>query len=87
MLLIGELDFLALIFIVVYVRAIAVLFLFVIIILNVKVSEAKRNMIYHLPIRAALSLVFIFETVLVRISRPILKIPVEAKINCPTYMT
>ena len=45
-----EAEFLALLFIVVYVGAIAVLFLFVVMMLNVKISEVQDEVLQYLPI-------------------------------------
>lgn len=54
-------EFLALMFIVVYVGAIAVLFLFVIMMLNVKIIELNENLIRYLPISGLISFIFIIE--------------------------
>ena len=56
-----EVDFLAMMFIVVYVGAIAVLFLFVIMMLNIKIIELNENLISYLPISAFLMIIFILE--------------------------
>jgi len=53
-----QISFLGIIFIIVYVGAIAVLFLFVIMMLNVRYLELKENYLRYLPI--SLILVFIF---------------------------
>jgi len=44
------LDFFAMIFLVVYVGAIAVLFLFVVMMLNVKIAEIHENVLCYLPV-------------------------------------
>jgi len=56
-----EVEFLAMIFLIVYVGAIAVLFLFVVMMLNIKLIELNENLILYLPIGAILALIFLFE--------------------------
>jgi NADH-quinone oxidoreductase subunit J len=53
------LDFFALIFLIVYVGAIAVLFLFVVMMLNVSIVE--RNSAHYLPIGASIGLLFLIQ--------------------------
>lgn len=65
LLLLIESEFLALIFIIVYVGAIAVLFLFVVMMLNVKLSELNENVIRYLPIGGVLGIIFLFEIALI----------------------
>jgi NADH-quinone oxidoreductase subunit J len=63
-------EFLGVIFIIIYVGAIAILFLFIVMMLNVKIY-ASTNLFYYLPILliggglVLLQLFFIFETLLV----------------------
>ena len=59
--LIFDIEFLALIFIVVYVGAISVLFLFVIMMLNIKMIEINENLIKYVPISSFIFFIFIFE--------------------------
>ena len=59
------LDFFAMIFLVVYVGAIAVLFLFVVMMLNIKIAEINEKRIRYLPIGGVLGLLFLFETLLI----------------------
>jgi len=54
-------EFLSLIFIIIYVGAIAVLFLFVIMMLNVKIIELTEMMFKYVPLSAFMGLIFIFE--------------------------
>ena len=54
-------DFLAIIFIVVYVGAVAVLFLFVVMMLNVKLTELSENVVRYLPLGFFLGVVFFSE--------------------------
>ncbi|MCL4161516.1 UNVERIFIED_CONTAM: hypothetical protein GTU68_058002 [Idotea baltica] len=54
-------EFLGLMFIVVYVGAIAVLFLFVIMMLNIKIIELNENLISYLPISALLIVLLLLE--------------------------
>ncbi len=58
------LDFFAMIFLVVYVGAIAVLFLFVVMMLNIKIAEITEKRLRYLPIGGVLGLLFLFETLL-----------------------
>ena len=63
LLLMIQADFLAMMFIVVYVGAIAVLFLFVIMMLNVKIIELNENLISYLPISSFIMFIFIGQVV------------------------
>ena len=65
LLLLLNLDFFAMVFLVVYVGAIAVLFLFVVMMLNVKVTELNDSFIRYLPIGGIIGLIFLFEVFLV----------------------
>nr|YP_009121379.1 NADH dehydrogenase subunit 6 [Thecamonas trahens]AJF36633.1 NADH dehydrogenase subunit 6 [Thecamonas trahens] len=60
-----EVEFLAMIFLVVYVGAIAVLFLFVVMMLNIKIIELSENLFLYLPVGAFIALIFLFEIFLV----------------------
>lgn len=59
------LDFFAMIFLVVYVGAIAVLFLFVVMMLNIKIAEIHERRLRYLPIGGVLGLLFLFQVVLI----------------------
>jgi NADH-ubiquinone oxidoreductase chain 6 len=59
------LDFFAMIFLVVYVGAIAVLFLFVVMMLNIKLVEINENILRYLPIGGLIGLIFLFEIFLI----------------------
>jgi NADH-quinone oxidoreductase subunit J len=65
LLLLLEVEFISLIFIVVYVGAIAVLFLFVVMMLDIKISESKRNLFQYFPIGSALGIAFLIEIFIV----------------------
>ena len=54
-------EFLAMLFIIVYVGAVAVLFLFVIMMLNVKVTNLTSSIYRYLPISLIFGLIFFFE--------------------------
>ena len=56
-----DLDFFAVVFLVVYVGAVAVLFLFVVIMLDIKISEMNENILRYLPIGAFIGFIFLFE--------------------------
>jgi len=51
------------IFLVVYVGAIAVLFLFVVMMLNIKLAEINEKKLRYLPIGGLLGLLFLFEKI------------------------
>lgn len=59
------LDFFAMIFLVVYVGAIAVLFLFVVMMLNIKLAEINERKLRYLPIGGLLGILFLFEMFLI----------------------
>ena len=59
------LDFFAMIFLVVYVGAIAVLFLFVVMMLNIRLAEINEKRLRYLPIGGLLGLLFLFEIFLI----------------------
>merc|ERR1712054_415313 len=61
LLILVDLDFFAMIFLVVYVGAIAVLFLFVVMMLNVKIAEINENVLRYLPIGGIIGIIFLFE--------------------------
>lgn len=54
-------EFLAIVFIIVYVGAIAILFLFIVMMLNIKLVELNENMLRYLPIGAFMAIIFFFE--------------------------
>ena len=58
-------EFLAMLFLIVYVGAVAVLFLFVMMMLNVKISESSSAIYRYLPIGLFLSILFLFEIYLI----------------------
>jgi NADH-quinone oxidoreductase subunit J len=60
LLLLLETEFLAMLFLVVYVGAIAVLFLFVVMMLNVKISEVEDEVLQYLPVGGTIGLIFLF---------------------------
>lgn len=56
-----KIDFISMMFIVVYVGAVAVLFLFVVMMLNIKLNEISENLYRYAPIGALISLIFFLE--------------------------
>mgnify|MGYP000132376147 FL=1 len=58
-------EFLAMLFLIVYVGAVAVLFLFVMMMLNVKISESASSIYRYLPIGLFVSVLFLFEIFLI----------------------
>jgi NADH:ubiquinone oxidoreductase subunit 6 (subunit J) len=65
LLLLLEIEFLAMIFIVVYVGAIAVLFLFVVMMLNIKISEVQDEIYQYLPVGGLIGFIFLSEIFLI----------------------
>ncbi len=65
LLLLLGLDFFAMIFLVVYVGAIAVLFLFVVMMLNIKLAEINEKKLRYLPIGGVLGILFLFQVLLI----------------------
>ena len=65
MLVLLGLDFFAMIFLVVYVGAIAVLFLFVVMMLNIKIAEINEKRLRYLPVGGVLGILFLFEILLI----------------------
>lgn len=61
LLLLINLDFFAMVFLVVYVGAIAVLFLFVVMMLNVKLAEINDSILRYLPVGGVFGLLFFGE--------------------------
>nr|YP_009310459.1 NADH dehydrogenase subunit 6 [Pyramimonas parkeae]YP_009310496.1 NADH dehydrogenase subunit 6 [Pyramimonas parkeae]AOT98941.1 NADH dehydrogenase subunit 6 [Pyramimonas parkeae]AOT98942.1 NADH dehydrogenase subunit 6 [Pyramimonas parkeae] len=59
------LDFFAMVFLVVYVGAIAVLFLFVVMMLNIKLIEINENLLRYLPIGGLIGIIFLLEIFLI----------------------
>jgi NADH-quinone oxidoreductase subunit J len=55
-------EFLAMIFLVVYVGAIAVLFLFVVMMLQIKLADLEDELFQYLPIGALVGVLFLIET-------------------------
>jgi NADH:ubiquinone oxidoreductase subunit 6 (subunit J) len=58
-------EFLALLFMVVYVGALAILFLFVVMMLNVRLVELIENSTRYLPIGIIIGIVFLFELLVI----------------------
>lgn len=60
-LLLLDFEFLAIIFLIIYVGAIAVLFLFVVMMLNIRVLELTESFFRYLPISLIIMIIFFFE--------------------------
>ena len=58
-------EFLAIIFMIVYVGAIAILFLFVIMMLNIRIVELNENLLRYLPLGGVIGFIFLLEILLV----------------------
>jgi len=79
LLLLLEVEFLAMLFIVVYVGAIAVLFLFVVMMLNVKMAKYSNDLLRYLPVGGLIIFVFLMEMFL--LIEGDLVSPIEASTN------
>jgi len=60
-LLLLQVEFLAMLFLMVYVGAIAVLFLFVVMMLNIRLSELNESILRYLPVGGFIGLIFLCE--------------------------
>jgi len=65
LLLLLEVEFLAMIFLVVYVGAIAVLFLFVVMMLNINLVEMQENWVRYLPVGGLIGIIFLLQIFLI----------------------
>lgn len=63
LLLLGGLDFFSMVFLVVYVGAIAVLFLFVVMMLHIKINEMSEKKLKYIPLGLSVGLLFLFQIV------------------------
>jgi len=57
-------EFFSIIFIIVYVGAIAILFLFIVMMLDIKLVELNENMLRYIPLGAFVAILFFFEVFL-----------------------
>jgi len=64
-LLLLEREFMALIFLIIYVGAISVLFIFVVMMLDIKITGDRKDFIKYFPIGSLISILFLFEMVYV----------------------
>jgi NADH-quinone oxidoreductase subunit J len=65
LLLLLEVEFLAMVFLVVYVGAIAVLFLFVVMMLNIKMGRDDSDLFQYIPIGSVIGVIFLMEIFLI----------------------
>lgn len=61
LLIMWEIEFIAMILLIVYIGAVAILFLFVVMMLNIKLVELTENQIRYLPIGGIIGVIFLFE--------------------------
>lgn len=61
LLLLIQVEFLAMVLLVVYVGAIAVLFLFVVMMLNIRLQEPREDFLYYLPVAAIVATLFMVQ--------------------------
>jgi NADH-quinone oxidoreductase subunit J len=73
-LLIFNIDFIAMLFLIIYVGAISVLFLFIIMMLNLKIVNIKKYYSYYLILGFFIGIIFFFEILIILIPIPILHI-------------
>jgi NADH-quinone oxidoreductase subunit J len=59
-----EIEFISLLFILVYVGAIAVLFLFVVMMLDIKITKSEKDFLVYLPMGSFLGIIFFMEVFL-----------------------
>lgn len=59
-----EVEFISLLFVLVYVGAIAVLFLFVVMMLDIKITKYEKDLLFYLPIGGFLGIIFFLEVFL-----------------------
>ena len=59
-----EVEFISLLFVLVYVGAIAVLFLFVVMMLDIKITKYDRDLLFYLPMGSFLGIIFFLEVFL-----------------------
>jgi len=59
-----EIEFISLLFVLVYVGAIAVLFLFVVMMLDIKITKYEKDLLFYLPIGSFLGIIFFLEVFL-----------------------
>lgn len=59
-----EVEFISLLFVLVYVGAIAVLFLFVVMMLDIKITKHEKDLLFYLPIGSFLGIIFLLEVFL-----------------------
>jgi len=64
LLLLLQVEFLAMLFLMVYVGAIAVLFLFVVMMLNIRLAELNESVLRYLPVGGFIGLIFLCEVFL-----------------------
>jgi NADH-quinone oxidoreductase subunit J len=63
LLLMLECEFMALIFVVIYIGAIAVLFLFVIMMLNIKITNSTKDVLKYFPLSNFIGILFLLEII------------------------
>ncbi len=80
------LDFFAMIFLVVYVGAIAVLFLFVVMMLNIKLAEINEKKLRYLPVGGLLGILFLFEIFLIINNDLVPVFEISNKLNNSVYV-
>lgn len=77
-LIIWEVEFIAMMLLIVYVGAIAILFLFVVMMLNIKLVEISENQLRYLPIGGIIAIIFLLELILI-LEKDIIKVKGEVE--------
>lgn len=80
-------DFIAMLFLIIYIGAVAVLFLFVIMMLNLKVVNIKKHYPYYVILGIFISLIFFFELLIILLPKSILQLLITIKIKFPSLIS
>lgn len=85
LLLLLGLDFFAMIFLVVYIGAIAVLFLFVVMMFNIQIAEIHEEVLRYLPVSGIIGLIFWWEMFFILDNETIPLLPTHRKTTSLRY--
>nr|YP_010736421.1 NADH dehydrogenase subunit 6 [Plantago ovata]WEL36399.1 NADH dehydrogenase subunit 6 [Plantago ovata] len=79
------LDFFAMIFLVVYIGAIAVLFLFVVMMFNIQLAEIHEEVLRYLPVSGIIGLIFWWEIFFILDNESIPLLPTQTSLRYTVY--
>lgn len=85
LLLLLGLDFFAMIFLVVYIGAIAVLFLFVVMMFHIQIAEMQEEVFRYLPVSGIIGLIFLWEMFFILDNESIPLLPTQRNTNSLIY--